>query len=483
MAQLQQETSALTMSTTQFQQDTKAGMKDMEARISQMATAINCLESHAYGKLPSQPEINSRNVSVVTLRSGKTLEGPKAGNSKSKSEEEIEKEIEEEGCVREDPKVGKDKEGREGKIALGCVSKSGEFPCWMQSNRYRNRTNAYPEGLVEDVLVQVNELVFPAYFCVIDMGDEKALNPSLILLGRPFLSTARTKIDVNEGILSMEFDGEIVNFNIFDAMKYSDEANSVFALSIIEPLVHDTFELNRGDALKVALAKHLELGATPDVELSDVLYCAVGALHSLPQIPSRHLSWNSSLSQSILKYAFLGDKETLAVIISAHLSPRQEDNLIRLLRDHKEAIGWNIADIKRISPSLCMHRIRLEENAKPVRQAQRRLNPLIMEVVKKEILKLLEVGIIFVISNSPWVNLVQVVSKKAGVTVEENQEGEIVPVRKPTGWRQCIDYRRQNAVTKKDHFSLSFIDQMLERLSGRVYYCFLDDFSVISRSR
>ncbi|XP_027183938.1 uncharacterized protein LOC113782233 [Coffea eugenioides] len=378
----------------------------------------------------------------MTLRSGKELEGPKVGNSKSKSEEEIEKEIEEEG--------------------------------------------------------RVNELVFPADFYVLDMGDEKALNPSPILLGRPFLSTVRTKIDVNEGILSMEFDGEIVNFNIFDAMKYPDEANSVFALCIIEPLVQDTFELNRGDALEVALAKHLELEATLDVEISDELYRAIEALHSLPPLSPRYEFTSLFVSETQpkllpsivqapelelkplpkhLKYAFLGDNETLPVIISAHLSPRQEDDLIRLLRDYKEAIGWSVADIKGISPSLCMYRTRLEEDAKPVRQAQRRLNPLMMEVVKKEILKLLEVGIIFAISDSPWVSPVQVVPKKAGVTVEENQEGKMVPVRKPTGWRQCIDYRRLNAVTKKDHFPLPFIDQMIERLVSRVYYCFLDGFS------
>ncbi|XP_071924916.1 uncharacterized protein [Coffea arabica] len=251
-----------------------------------------------------------------------------------------------------------------------------------------DRTNGYPERLVEDVLVQVNELVFPADFYVLDMGDERALNPSPILLGRPFLSTVRTKIDVNEGTLSMEFDGKIVNFNIFYAMKYPDETNSVYALSIVEPLVQEIFELDGVDALAVALAKHLELGATPDVELSDELYRAAPELELKP-LPKH------------LKYAFLGDKETPPVIISAHLSPRQEDNLIRLLRDHKEAIGWSVANIKGISPSLCMHRIRLEDDAKPVRQAQRRLNPLLMEVVKKEILKLLEVGIIFAISDSP----------------------------------------------------------------------------------
>nr|XP_027102996.1 uncharacterized protein LOC113724276 [Coffea arabica] len=89
--QLQQETRALVTNTTQFQQDTRASMKDMETRMSQMATAINRLESHVYEKLPSQPETNPRNVSTMTLRSGKEVEGLKLVNSKSKSEEAIEK--------------------------------------------------------------------------------------------------------------------------------------------------------------------------------------------------------------------------------------------------------------------------------------------------------------------------------------------------------------------------------------------------------
>nr|XP_027118570.1 uncharacterized protein LOC113735783 [Coffea arabica] len=94
--QLQQETRLLTSNMAQFQQETKSDMKDMEARISQMATTINRLESHAHEKLPSQPEVNPKNVSATTLRSDKELKGPKVKNSKSKSEKEIEKEIEEE---------------------------------------------------------------------------------------------------------------------------------------------------------------------------------------------------------------------------------------------------------------------------------------------------------------------------------------------------------------------------------------------------
>ena len=93
---------------------------------------------------------------------------------------------------------------------------------------------------------------------------------------------------------------------------------------------------------------------------------------------------------------------------------------MQVLKEHKTAIGWTIADIKGISPSTCMHRILLEEGAKPSRQPQRRLNPPMMDVVKKEILKLLKVGVIYLISDSNWVSLVQVVPKKIGITIVKN---------------------------------------------------------------
>nr|KAJ0186181.1 hypothetical protein LSAT_V11C900503490 [Lactuca sativa] len=118
----------------------------------------------------------------------------------------------------------------------------------------------------------------------------------------------------------------------------------------------------------------------------------------------------------------------------------------------------------------------MEEDYKPSREAQRRLNPPMMETVKKQIMKLLDVGMIYPISDSKWVYLVQVVHKKAGVTVVENKEGDMVPTRVQNGWRVCIDYRKLNATTRKDHFPLTFIDQMLERLAGKSHYCFLDGF-------
>ena len=148
-----------------------------------------------------------------------------------------------------------------------------------------------------------------------------------------------------------------------------------------------------------------------------------------------------------------------------------------VLKANQEAIGWTIADIKGISPSIVQHRIYLEEEAKPTREAQRRLNPVMKDVVKKEILKLLDSGIIYPISDSSWVSPVQVIPKKSGVTVVQNDANELIPTRTQTGWRVCIDYRKLNIATKKDHFTLPFIDQMLERLVRQEFYCFLDGYS------
>ena len=99
------------------------------------------------------------------------------------------------------------------------------------------------------------------------------------------------------------------------------------------------------------------------------------------------------------------------------------------------------------------------------------------EVVKKEIIKWLDVGIIYSISNNSCVSLVQCVPKKGGVTVVANKKNELIPSRTVTGWRVCMDYKKLNKSTRKDHFPLSFIDQMLDKLDGKKYYCFLDRYS------
>ncbi|CAN6586220.1 unnamed protein product [Malus baccata var. baccata] len=357
----------------------------------------------------------------------------------------------------------------------------------------------------------VNHLVFPADFYVLEM-DESDHAPSLpILLGRPFMKTARTKIDVYSGTLSMEFDGEVVNFNLSDSIKYPSEDHSCFSIDIIDSLVQGYLDDLNDDALEKVITRGMELttkgadssvthgihGLGHAVPPSEELIEVVVALESSPKLDGKYtnresipISTNKLLPSIIqapilalkplpshLKYIFLGENETLPAIISSSLTAQEEEKLVRVLKEFKSALGWTLADIKGISPTTCMHRILLEEGSKTSREAQRRLNPPMMEVVKKEIIKLLDCGVIYPISDSRWVSPVQCVPKKSGVTVVANAENELVPQCIQTGWRVCIDYRKLNATTRKDHFPLPFIDQMLERLAGYAFYCFLDGHS------
>ncbi|CAN6562546.1 unnamed protein product [Malus baccata var. baccata] len=264
-------------------------------------------------------------------------------------------------------------------------------------------SNAYPKGVLEDVLVQVGNLIFPADFYVLDMEDSPHSTPLPILLGRPFMKTARTKIDVFKGTLMMEFDGEVIDFNLSESIKFPKDDHSCFSIDIIDDLAQDFLDYLERDTLETTIAQGI------------------------------------------------GQTSGFAV-------PRSEEE----------------AEIVAALESLPQHH---EEGAKPTREAQRRLNPPMMEVVKKEIIKLLDCGVIYPISDSRWVSPVQCVPKKSGVTVVKNAENELVPTRIQTGWRVCIDYRKLNATTRNDHFPLPFIDQMLERLAGHSFYCFLDGYS------
>ena len=99
------------------------------------------------------------------------------------------------------------------------------------------------------------------------------------------------------------------------------------------------------------------------------------------------------------------------------------------------------------------------------------------DVAKNEVIKLLDAGIIYPFSNSKWVSLTQVVPKKSGMVVVKNENNEMIPTRLVMNWRMCVDYRKLNAVTRKDHFPLPFIDKILERVAAHMFYCFLDGYS------
>ncbi|GJS74527.1 reverse transcriptase domain-containing protein [Tanacetum coccineum] len=215
------------------------------------------------------------------------------------------------------------------------------------------------------------------------------------------------------------------------------------------PKVDPTYYDPDGDIL--LLEEFLNINEPPEVELKD--------------LPPH------------LEYAFLEGNDKLPVIIAKDLKNEEKAALIEVLKSHKRAIAWKLSDIKGIDPEFCTHKILMEEDYEPTVQHQRRVNPKIHDVIKKEVEKLLDAGLIYPISDSPWVSPVHCVPKKGGMTVVKNDENDLIPTRLVTGWRVCIDYRKLNEATRKDHFPLPFMDQMLERLAGNQYYCFLDGFS------
>nr|GEX13920.1 reverse transcriptase domain-containing protein [Tanacetum cinerariifolium] len=178
-----------------------------------------------------------------------------------------------------------------------------------------------------------------------------------------------------------------------------------------------------------------------------------------------------------LESTFMEGNDKLPVIIAKDLSIEEKTALITVLKSHKRAIAWKLFDIKGIDPEFCTHKILIEEDFESAVQHQKRVNLKIHDVIEQDVLKVLDAGLIYPISDSPWVSPVHCIPKKGGYTVVENEDNELILTRLVMGWRVCIDYRKLNEATRKDNFPLPFMDQILERLAENQHYCFLDDFS------
>ena len=228
--------------------------------------------------------------------------------------------------------------------------------------------------------------------------------------------------------MTLSFGNMTVNLNIFNVIKEIGDDEDVCEVNMIESVVQNYVDhVSYDDPLKSCLVSPscVEEVTTFELEFlhsiiehSEVMEANGWAprFENLPPIkdrvlPSEEKSPKLELKPLLLhlKYAFLGVKDTFLVIIYSSLESNQENKLLEILRTHKTAIGWTIADIKGINPLICTHMIHLEEDVKPSRQPQRRLNPIMKKVVKKVVLKLLDVGVIYPITNSKWVSLTQVV--------------------------------------------------------------------------
>ncbi|XP_074374208.1 uncharacterized protein LOC141714595 [Apium graveolens] len=314
-----------------------------------------------------------------------------------------------------------------------------------------DRSIKIPKGIIEDVLIKVGDFVFPVDFVVLETEPVKnPKNQIPVILGRPFPATSNALINCRNGLMKLTFGNMTIDLNIFHVGNQpNDYFDQHMEINLIDKMLdHETMSVD--DALDFCL-NHFGQNWVDSYYTNEV----DGMLESTIPITNQELEpLPLSLYQAsepvdpsppelelkplpnTLKYMFLGPNESFPVIIASNLTTSQEEELLSVLRENKEAIGWSISDIKGISPAIVQHRIHLVDDVKPVREPQRRLNPTLMEVVRKEILKCLDNGIIFPISDSSWVSPIQVVLKKSGINVVTNENDEQVSTRVQSGWRE-----------------------------------------------
>ncbi|GJT73782.1 reverse transcriptase domain-containing protein [Tanacetum coccineum] len=313
---------------------------------------------------------------------------------------------------------------------------------------YRSTTS--PSGIAEDVFVNVGKFNFLANFIVVDY----VVDPRVpLILGRPFLRTTRALIDVYGEELTLQDDDEAITFKYAqEVLGLSDSSKSGNPTPSLDPILSTSFPsltpFEGGDFILEEIKACLTNGSIPP-GINDADFDPEGDLHLLEKLLN-----NDSSSPLPLKELHF---EEIKMIKSSIDDPHELE--LKDLPSHLEYAFLEGTDkLPGIDPSFCTHKILMEDDFKPAIQHQRRVNPKIHEVIKKEVIKLLDAGLIYPISDIPWVSPVHCVPKKGGMTVVENEDNELIPTRLVTGWRVCIDYRKLNDATRKDHFPLPFMD-------------------------
>nr|GEV40590.1 DNA-directed DNA polymerase [Tanacetum cinerariifolium] len=319
-----------------------------------------------------------------------------------------------------------------------------------------DRSITHPKGVAEDVFIKVGKFHFPTDFVVVDFEADPRVP---LILGRSFLRTGPALIDVYGEEITLWVD-EAITFNLNQTTRYSSTYDDMLVNQI------DVIDVVRKDYAQEMLVKaKSSIEEPPELELKD--------------LPSH------------LEYAYLEGVDKLPVINAKDLKVDKKEALLKVLKSHKRAIAWKITDIKGIDPRFCTHKILMEEDYKPAVQSQRRVNPKIHEVIKKEVIKLLDAGMIYPISDSSWVSPICCVPKKGGITVVENENNALIPTRfvtdqeKTTFTCPCgtFAYQRMpfslcNAPRTFQRCMMAIFHDMIEKTME----VFMDDFLVFGDS-
>nr|GFA50792.1 hypothetical protein [Tanacetum cinerariifolium] len=285
-----------------------------------------------------------------------------------------------------------------------------------------DRLVSKPIGIAKDVSVKVGMFHFPADFVVVDFEPDPRVP---LILGSPTPSDDPI-VSTTSPTLTPFGDSDFLLFeeaNAFLGLEYNPDSPKLDPsycdpegdIQMLEAILnsdpapslpnHEQSVPSFTNELKACEAKTIKYSVDepPEVELKDL--------------------------RPHLEYAFLEGDNKLPVIIAKELGEEEKAALIKVLKSHKRAIAW------KLSPEFYTHKILMEEDYKPVVQHQRRVNPKIHDVIKKEVEKILDPGLIYPISDSPWVSPVHCVPKQGGFTVVKNEENELIPTRLVTGWR------------------------------------------------
>ncbi|GKF01441.1 hypothetical protein Tco_0028364, partial [Tanacetum coccineum] len=262
---------------------------------------------------------------------------------------------------------------------------------------------------------------FPADFVVVDYDVDPRVP---LIFERPFLRTESALIDVHD-VACEEYAQEVLGFSDSSMSGNPTPSDPIIASS------SPSFTPFEGDILYLEKLLNEDPSPTlPPMKNDD--FKKVDVTMTKPSI-EEPLELELKDLPSHLEYAFLEGTDKLPVIISKELKDKEKAVLLKVLKSHKWVIAWNIFDIKGIDPSFCTHEILMENDFKPAVQHQRRVNLKIHEVIKKEVIKLLDAGLIYPIFDSPWVSPVHCVPKKGGMTKIESEENELIPTRTFSG--------------------------------------------------